>query len=365
MLVLGFLAMVGSYYSPETGFTSFLTLPARNHAFELPAVQAVPHAHNDDGGYDGQFYAQMAVDPLLKNPAIDDALDTPAYRSHRILFSWTAWAIGLGRPAWVLHAYAVQNVFAWLVLAGVLLIWFPPRDGRTLVLWAGVLFSHGLLSSVRNAVPDGPSVLLTAAAVIAADRARPWLSAMITGVAGLGRETNVLAGVVLLPTVRRWRVMALILCVVPLAFWLDYLRSVYGADVLTGGNSITVPLSGLWWKVKTTTASIAASGLTPATLASATALLAFLAQGVALAWCTREWRGTRLGSRSWLLVAWTFLLLGLVAHPVVWEGVPGAIGRVTLPLTVGVNALLAAQPRPPWWLIIMANLGVVSGLMAL
>ena len=69
-------------------------------------------------------------------------------------------------------------------------------------------------------------------------------------------------------------------------------------------------------------------------------------------------------SSSWRQVAWVFLLLGLVAHRVVWAGSPGAFTRVTLPLTIGVNALLALAPRAPWWLILGANLGVVSGLMA-
>jgi hypothetical protein len=120
-VVLGFLAMVGSYYSPETGFTTFLELSASRHAVELPELQQVPHAHDErGGGYDGQFYAQLALDPLLRNPAIDRALDTPAYRSHRILFSWTAWAMGLGRPVWIIQAYAIQNVLTWLALAGLL-----------------------------------------------------------------------------------------------------------------------------------------------------------------------------------------------------------------------------------------------------
>ena len=376
-IVIGLIAMVGSYYSPDTGFTIFLTLPANSHSYELPVVQAVPHAHDEhDGGYDAQFYSQMAVEPLLRDPAIDRALDDPGYRSHRILFSWTAWAMGLGRPAWILQAYAVQNVLAWLILAGTLIVWCPPRDGRTFVLWGGALLSHGLLSSVRNAVPDGPSVLLIAFAVLAADRGRPWLSALISGISGLARETNLLAGVAAIRAA--WRspetagarrvarcVMASILWIVPLALWFDYLRSIYGSEVLSGGHHITWPLSGLWWKLQVTTRAFTRSGLTPATVASGACVLAFLAQGVALVWCTRAWQRSGTGSASWVLVAWAFLLLGLFAHRVVWDGTPGAITRVTLPLTVGVNMLLAAHGRAPWWLIVAATLGVICGVMAL
>jgi hypothetical protein len=374
-LVLVFLAIVASYYSRDTGFTVFLSLPASSHAYELPVVQAIPHAHDEvDSGYDGQFYAQMAMDPLLRDPAIDRAMDKAGYRTHRILFSWTAWAIGLGRPAWILQAYAFQNVLAWLILACVLCVWCPPRDARTFVLWAGALFTHGLLISVRNAVPDGPSVLLTALAVLAAGRGRPWISAAITGVAGLARETNILAGVALLrgigaakatPYGRAVRLCgAALICILPLALWFDYLRSIYGAAAFSGGGHITVPLSGLWWKLQVWVRDLAATGFTVKTTANLASLTAFLAQGAALVWCTRAWRRDRSVTSSWLQVAWVFLLLGLVAHRVVWDGSPGAFTRVTLPLAVGVNVLLALAPRAPWWLIIGANLGVVSGLMA-
>jgi hypothetical protein len=372
-LVLCFLAIVASYYSRDTGFTVFLSLPANSHSYELPVVQAIPHVHNEvDGGYDGQFYAQMAVDPLLRDPAIDHAMDKAGYRTHRILFSWTAWAMGLGRPAWILQAYAFQNVIAWLVLAVVLCVWCPPRDARTFVLWAGALFTHGLLISVRNAVPDGPSVLLTALAVLAADRGRPWISAAITGVAGLARETNILAGVALLRESyvgrgfsRAVRLFAAgLLCVLPLALWFDYLRSIYGAEAFSGGGHITVPLSGLWWKLQATAGALAASGFTVKTVANLASLGGFFAQVAALAWCTRLWMRDRSIASSWFQVAWVFLLLGLVAHRVVWDGSPGAFTRVTLPLAIGVNALLALAPRAPWWLILGANLGGVSGLMA-
>ena len=372
-LMLFFLAIVASYYSRDTGFTVFLSLPANSHSYELPAVQAIPHAHDEvDDGYDGQFYAQMAVDPLLRDPAIDRTMDKAGYRTHRILFSWTAWGMGLGRPAWILQAYAFQNVIAWLVLAWVLCIWCPPRDARTFVLWAGALFTHGLLISVRNAVPDGPSVLLTALAVLAADRGRPWISVMVTGVAGLARETNVLVGVALLREPYAGRgfsraaklLAAALICVIPIALWFDYLRSIYGAAAFSGGGHIAVPLSGLWWKLQASATELAANGFTVKTMANMASLGGFFAQVAALVWCTRTGLRERSMASSWFQVAWVFLLLGLVAHRVVWDGSPGAFTRVTLPLAVGVNALMALAPRAPWWLIIGANLGVGSGLMA-
>lgn len=368
--VVFFLVIVASYYSRETGLTVFLGLPANSHSYELPVVQATPHAHDEvHGGYDGQFYAQYAVEPLLRDPAIDRAMDNPAYRSHRILLSWTAWAMSGGHPGRALEVFAWQNVVAWLLMAWVLCRWCPPTSARGFVLWAGVLWSHGWLFSVRFALTDGPSVLLIALAVLAAERDRPWVAACVTGLSGLARETNVIAGALLLRRLtwapRSWVLVGggLLVCVLPLALWLDYLRSIYRDAVFVGGDHITMPLSGFMLKAQGTLHAIRATGLTVSTVASATALAGFVAQAAALVWGTLQWRHDRSLSASWLLVAWPFLLLGLSAHPVVWEGSPGAITRVTLPLTIGVNILLAQAPRAPWWLILSANLGIVSGVM--
>ena len=86
-------------------------------------------------------------------------MDLAPFRARRILFSWTAYALGLGRPAWILEAYALQNVVAWLMLALLLTRWLPPAAPvAALALWIACLFSHGLLWSVRFALLDGPSL---------------------------------------------------------------------------------------------------------------------------------------------------------------------------------------------------------------
>src|SRR5262245_33172166 len=191
-LVLLFLAAVARSYHPGTGFTALIGFPT-TAPNESPALQAVPHFRSPLVSYDGQFYAQRALDPLLRDPDVDHAMDLAPFRARRILFSWTAYALGAGRPAWILEAYALQNVVCWLVLAALLVRWFPLRGPRDLALWTACLFSHGLLWSVRFSLLDGPSLVLIVLAVIAVERGRPLLSAAITGVSGLGRETNVLA----------------------------------------------------------------------------------------------------------------------------------------------------------------------------
>ena len=227
-LVVLLLASVARLDHPPFGFTEMIGF-ASDGAGELPVLQAIPHyRHPAWGSYDGQFYAQLALEPLLRDPAIDRALDLPPYRARRILFSWTAWALGVGRPQWILQAYALQNVLVWLLLAALMTRWLRPDTPRGLALWTACLFSHGLLHSVRSALLDGPSLLLIVLAIAASERGRLFRSAAILGIAGLGRETNLLATVGLpWPEGRRpWLKVAAALAIaaLPLLLWQDYLR---------------------------------------------------------------------------------------------------------------------------------------------
>lgn len=368
LVILCVLAIVGSYYDQRTGLTVLLSLPANSHDWELPAVRATDHAHNEeDVGYDGQFYAQMAVDPLLRDPDIDRALDNPGYRAHRVLLSWIAWAITPGAGAAArLEAFAWINIVAWLMMAWLLTRWLPPTDARMFVLWAGVLVGHGWVMSIRHSLTDGPSVLLMAIAIALVERRRSWWSALVIGISGLARETNIAAGVVLLREIRAdlRSVLGvgarLILCILPLALWLDYLRSIYGQHVFAGGGHISVPLVGLLWKLRMTIDLVAGSALTGPAVITAATVLALFGQLAALVWCTREWVRHRTLSLDWLLIAWVFAGLALTAHRVIWDGTPGAFTRVLLPLSVGVNVLLGGSRTAPWWLIVFANLSMVS-----
>jgi hypothetical protein len=229
-LVILFLVSVSRFYHPGTGFTALVGFPAGANS-EAPALREVPHfTYPPWASYDGQFYAQRALDPFCRDPLVDHAIDLPPFRARRILFSWTAYALGLGRPAWIIEVYALQNVACWLLLAWLLTRWIPPASGRGLALWTACLFSHGVLWSVRFALLDAPSLVLTACAVWAVEKRRSLLSAAIVGIAGLGRETNLLA-LAAQPFPRDRRAMmrlaaAIALAALPLLLWEYYLRSI-------------------------------------------------------------------------------------------------------------------------------------------
>jgi hypothetical protein len=334
-------------------------MPA-GHDRETPAFRAVPHYEYPAwASYDGQFYVQRALDPLLRDPDVDRAMDLAPFRARRILFSWTAYAAGLGRPAWIVQAYAVQNVVCWLLLAVVLTRWIAPTSGRGLVLWAACLFAHGMMWSVRFALLDGPSLLLTACAVAAAERGRPLVSAVVTGVSALGRETNLLATLAqpMPSNWREWRRLAaaLALAVMPLLIWYDYLRSIYRSTVLVGTNQLVLPgtaIADIW---RGTLVGVTRNGLLSGDGLAFSLLFALAAQALYL-FTRREY------AAPWWRVAAAYAVLMLLLDRVLATPATGAITRVLLPMTIGFNVLLASEQRStrfwPWFAA--GNLHLIS-----
>ena len=72
---------------------------------------------------------------------------------------------------------------------------------------------------------------------------------------------------------------------------------------------------------------------------------------------------TRAWTDPWWRLAAVYASLMVFAHWVVWEGHPGAITRVVLPLKFGFNVLLArSQPRGFWGWCILGNLDLFASL---
>ena len=105
-------------YIPQKGFSGLVQFGDSFVERQLPEVRALnPYVMEHSMGYDGQFYAQLAVRPDPADPEVQRALHTPAYRARRMLLPWVAHLLGAGRPAWVLQVYALLNVASWLALA--------------------------------------------------------------------------------------------------------------------------------------------------------------------------------------------------------------------------------------------------------
>jgi len=354
--VAGFLWICSLVYIPGKGFTYLIEFGDRGRADYLPELQAVNHYElPDSSGYDAQHYAQIAMHPRLGDPVLRRAVDNLPYRARRILFCLTAYVLAGGQAVRALHIYAVQNIACWLLLAALLLRWFPPNRWDNWVRWVGILFSFGLCVSVRGSLVDGPSLLFIAAGMALAECGWPWLAAAVLGAAGLGRETNVLAAGVFAPAAnsRRgwWLAIARgALVVLPLAVWLWILWRWLGDAGGAGARNFSAPFAGYarkWievWRIVTTgREGMAWGSVLVQTALTAQALFFFLRP---------RW------SEPWWRVGAAYAVLMIFLGDAVWEGYPGAASRVLLPMALGFNILV---PRGRAWFVVllMGNLSVL------
>ncbi len=352
---------VALYYIPGKGLTSLIGFGGLHHSKFLPEVRAVNHYETPGSyGYDGQWYAEIAMHPGLSDPVLDRAVDSLPYRARRVLFEWTAWILGGGNPRRVMNMYALQNVACWYLLAALLLRWFPPVSWGNYFRWAAVLFSFGLVFSVRDALLDAPSLLLIAIAMALVELKRPWCAALVLGISGLGRDNNVLSGSALSPPQfrqpRTWIPwlgrMAVVLF--PLVVWTICLRFCLGRADHIGLHNFTGPLTGISNKLLNTVSSLVTRGDPDPWVArfDILVLAGLLAQLFFFAFRIRT------GDPWWRLGA-VYAALSLLLADGVWEGYPSAATRVLLPMTLAFNVLV---PRGGWWpvLLVAGNLGVLG-----
>lgn len=351
-----FLAWFASFYRAGFGFTYVLQFNRRSAETMVERMRDVPVYVQPGAGYDGQYYAQLAVDPLLKDPSIDGALDSPPFRARRILFSWTAWLIGLGRPWWVVQAYCIQNALFWLAFA-VWLRWRLPGDTvEDLVVWAACLFTPGMLDSTRMALIDGPSACVLAVGVEAIERGRLWMGSLVLGIAGLARETNLLAGVSVLPRRLNLRavvttLLAAVLVILPTLIWFDYLRSIYRSAVTQSLDQLSMPFvayQDAWnrlFRVARRTNFVSVRALPWFAFVGASVQALYV---VAL----HRWRS------AWWRTGVAFVGLMFVVRAEIWLG---AYLRVLLPLTMAFNLSLP-RDRSFWPAFVLGNLGLATSV---
>jgi hypothetical protein len=351
-----FLWTTAHFFIPGKGFTCLVRFGDRPPVQYLPELRALSYyVEKDSPGYDGQYYAQIAMHPWLGDPVLAKAVDNLPYRARRILFCWTAWALAGGNAALALRIFAVQNIACWVLLAGLMLRWFPPVNWGNYARWAATLFCSGWCLSVTSSLPDGPSLLLMAAGVALVEMGWPWLAAMVLGVTGLGRETNILGGAALARprenTPRGWVWMMLRGLVVglPLLVWVLCLWHWLGQGGGAWSGNFDLPLAGYLGKWRETRAQFALSYFG---MVSLTMMVALTTQALFFALRPR-W------PEPWWRVGAAYSVLMIFLGTAVWEGYPGAAGRVLLPMTLAFNILVPRGRR--WWLVfLLGNLTILA-----
>lgn len=319
----------------------YTLLPRFNHDFQersLEILKNTPHYTLQDG-YDGQFYAQLALSPTAQGAEIEKALDNYTYRARRILFSWTAWALGMGDPFWVLQAYSLQNALFWFLTAIILIHWLPPNNWQNTIRFIACFFTAGFIQSFSRALLDGPSLCLIAFGALLIETHRSWLGSAILGLAGLGKETNLLSVFALLAPGKlrsnlnlRFFLQASIV-ILPFVLWFLYVLSSRqtGNSENIGSRNFDLPLVAFFSTFLNILKKGGETGF-PARMFVEFAILGSLLIQALYLLCRPKW------DKVWSRIGFAYAVLMLVMGPAVWEGLHAA-PRVLLPMTIAFNLL--------------------------
>jgi len=346
------LAMVAWRWDAQTGFTALIRFGDDFAATRLPAIRALPLKSFPGAGYDGQFYAQLAVDPHFTTPEVQAAVDNPAYRVRRFGLSLLAHVLGGGSPWLTLQVYALLNTALWLLFAWLCWREIGADNLRGTLRWCAIVLGLGALDSVRLSLSDLPAALLILLAVRAARHARSAMAAGWLLLAGFFRETAILA----LPGLWRGDVrsapdrirflLSAAVCALPLVAWVLWLQTALpGAG--GGVGNFLLPGQGNVRHIAECLAAFASGNFDSRYVWGLIGALALGLQSVSL---LLRWRDPN----PWVRLALPFALLYWCLGPAVWHSYWTA-ARALLPLTLAFNLTLPASGRGFWWRFALGN----------
>lgn len=362
-LLVFFLWFAGRHGHDYFGFTRFLQMDAAALAQGRPELRDLPlYTYDDTGGYDGHYYARIATDPFLREAATGEGMDNFAYRARRMLPGVVAHGLAGGEVLASIRYYAALNLVVWLGFAAVLWRLVPCGSGRGLALWAGLLFAAGTLHAVRCALPDLWAVTLIALGFRAAEAGRAWWAGLWLALAGLSRETSLLAVAAVLPWMvgrHGWRAALTLglVAALPVVAWLGYVQLRLGGSG-GGWDNFALPFAGWVGKWREVLGAVVAPDrhwlLAWGTLLG---LVAMTVQAIYLV-VGRDWRS------PWWWLGLAYAGFMGVLNDGVWEGHPGAFARVLLPLSLAF-AVLAARRGAGWLWVAGGGAAVLGGLLTL
>lgn len=214
-----------------------------------PVAPVLASAPTSPSGYDGPMYAALATDPLLRYFDTPHYLDTPSYRSTRILVPFLAWVVSLGHASTAVLCYQVM-CWGFALGAAVLLANWLSAQGSS-AWWALVAaFGAGMVASLSRSTPDAGALLFALGALWSHDRRRTVVSVGLAAMAVLARETSVLVPLAIaVCELRRKRMLtASAFATIPLSVgigWQLYLRHIFGDAFNLGSGNFSLPFAWL------------------------------------------------------------------------------------------------------------------------
>lgn len=210
------------------------------------------------GGYDGQFYYRIALDPGTKERTVSTpattsgiTLDMPAYRQQRIVYPALAWALAGGDPLRIPLTLIVVNVLG-LGLIAAIGAGLARSAGRH-ALW-GMIFPlyPGFVVTLTRDLTEIVAATFLLGGLLLMRRAHAASGAASLLVAVFSRETTVIAGAsaalmrfaIRPAALTRW--VPFVVPVIALVAWQLLLTQRWGQPpVSEGAGSLDPPILGL------------------------------------------------------------------------------------------------------------------------
>lgn len=209
----------------------------------------------NSGGYDGQFYYRLAIDPFDYAPTAHGIrFDIASYRTQRPVYPILAWALGLGQPGAVVWTLILVNFLGMLAIAygaAMLAIRFNRHALTGLLITA----FPGFMMSFARDLPEIVAMAFVVWAIIAGLSQRHAAAAVLFSLAVLSRETTLLlAGAFFLDALRQrvsgGKTLPCIYAAVPLGVWFvwnAFQRWRWGAlPAQEHSQALDWPLKGLY-----------------------------------------------------------------------------------------------------------------------
>ena len=255
VLVLMPILILVNGFDSRNGFLRLIHFGQNFQDTRIQEIRVIDFPNLTPWGYDGQFYAQIAVDPSLRHEGLKKATyGELAYRARRIGLPFLAFCLGLGQPFPILQAYALLNFLFWILLLITLNRYRNLNTSRGSSLAISILWSTGTLTSLARSVPDLPAVAFSTWALVSQSQATANL---FIGIAALFKETAILSFPrVAWPerkhfnsAIRKYLMSALIVFG-PILAWSIYIYFRLPAETMLGSGNFSFPFSGLFHKVQ-------------------------------------------------------------------------------------------------------------------
>jgi hypothetical protein len=268
------------------------------------------------------------------------------------------WRLPIDQTPSIRRAWLACNVIAWGILVWLLWRLIPGNDWRDWIARGGILFSTGVISSVRFALTDLIALALLAASMLALESQRHRRAAGLLGAAGIGCGAALFA----LPALgnapwlsrsnlrRCLPVLAVVTMATSIVCWrlgsfevvTSHVAWPFGSFLGNWQNSLGAVLHGQ---------SLGIAWIGFAALACITVQAAFF---------LLRWRG----DEAWWRLGIAYVILMCFMDDSLWRGSAGGAARLLLPLSLAFNVLVRRSRASPAWLL-AGNLAVAAGFSSL